>query len=119
MIQVGQRKQTKYWGKRTVTKVARLKKPVECYNPEQGIVLFEPTIVQIEWEKPPCGDKNAFWFPYWMTIGGKEKYGQFAPMIGEKALLELLKDAIRQDFFSEDFLRSLYQVVNNKLGKSS
>lgn len=40
MIQEGQRKPTKYWGTRTVKKVARLKKPVECYNPEQGVVLF-------------------------------------------------------------------------------
>jgi hypothetical protein len=30
MIKVGQQKKAKYWGKFTVRKVARLKKPVEC-----------------------------------------------------------------------------------------
>jgi len=81
--------------------------------------IIQPTIVQLEWEKPPSGDNNEFWFPYWVIIGGKEKYAQYAPMIGENALLELLRDAIRQDFFGEYFLRSLYKVVNNKLDKSS
>lgn len=116
MIKVGQRKPTKYWGTRTVAKVARLKKAVECYNREQGVVFFEPTIVQIEWEKPPSADKNQFWFPYWMIIGGKEKYAQYAPMIGEKALLELLKGAITQDFFSKSFLRGLDRAIVRKLG---
>jgi len=111
MIKVGQKKPTRYWGMRTVTKIARIKKPIECYNPMQGLVLFEPTIVQIEWEKPPSSDKNEFWFPYWITIGDKEKYGRFAPMIGEKALLELLQDAIRQNFFSKSFLRSLEETI--------
>lgn len=116
MIQEGQRKHVRYWGYHTARKVTRLEKPVECHNPEQGTVYFEPTIVQIEWERPPSGDRIEFWFPYWMIIGGKEKYGQFAPMIGEKALLELLKDAIEQDFFSKSFLKGLDRAVNVKLG---
>jgi len=115
-MEVGQKSKTKYWGPRTYKKIARLKKPIECYNPEQGIVFFDPTIVQIEWERPPSGDKHEFWFPYWMIIGDKRKYGQFAPMIGEKALLELLKDAIRQDFFSKSFLKRLDRAINMKLG---
>ena len=116
MIKVGQQKPTKYWGTRTVKKVARIKEPIECYNPIQGKVYFKPTIVQIEWEKPPSGDSNEFWFPYWMIVDGKEKYGQYAPMIGEKALLELLKDAIGQDFFSRDFLLDLNIIISQKLG---
>ena len=67
------------------------------------------------WEKHPSLDKNEFWFPYWMVVGGKEKYGQFAPMIGEKALLELLEDAIRQDFFSDKFLYGLNKAISSKL----
>jgi hypothetical protein len=116
MIQVGQEKKAKYWGSFSVSKVARLKKPVECKCKEVGIALFDPTIVKIHWETPPSGDKHEFWFPYWITIGGKEKYGQFAPMIGEKALLELLQDAIEQDFFSKSFLKGLDRVINVKLG---
>jgi hypothetical protein len=116
MIQVGQKKKAKYWGDFSVSKVARLKKPVECQCEEVGTALFDPTIVKIQWEKPPSDDKHEFWFPYWIAIGGKEKYGQFAPMIGEKALLELLEDAIGQDFFTKIFLEGLDRAINLKLG---
>lgn len=115
MIQVGQKKKAKYWGDFSVSKVARLKRPVECKCEQIGMALFDPTIVKIRWEIPPSEDKHEFWFPYWMTIGGKEKYGQFAPMIGEKALLELLQDAIEQDFFSKRFLRGLGRAIDLKL----
>ena len=91
MIVAGQQKKARYQGRFSVSKVARLKKPVECNCEEVGTALFDPTIVKIQWETPPSEDRNEFWFPYWITIGGKEKYGQFAPMIGEKALLELLQ----------------------------
>jgi hypothetical protein len=114
MIHAGEQKPTKYWGKRTAVKVAQLKQPVECHNITQGTVFFKPTIVKIEWEIPPSSDKNEFWFPYWMIVNGKEKYGQFAPMIGEKALLELLQDAINQDFFSDNFLQTLGQTISMK-----
>ncbi len=118
MIQVGQEKKAKYWGKYTVSKIARLQQPVECRCEEVGTAFFDPTIVKIHWETPPSDDKNEFWFPYWITIGGKEKYGQFAPMIGEKALLELLENAIEQDFFSKTFLRKLGGLIANKLSKT-
>jgi hypothetical protein len=117
VIQVGQEKKAKYWGRFSVSKVARLKKPVECQCKEVGIALFEPTIVKIDWETPPSEDKHEFWFPYWITIGGKKKYGQFAPMIGEKALLELLQDAIEQDFFTKAFLKKLGVIITKKLTK--
>ena len=117
MIKVGHHGKVGYWGKYTVKKVARISKPVECHSEEVGVALFDPTIVQIEWEKPPSEDKNELWFPYWITIGGKEKYGQYAPMIGEQALLELLQDAIEQDFFSEDFLQGLREAIDKKLGE--
>jgi len=118
MIQVGQEKKAKYWGSFSVNKVARLKKPVECQCKEVGIALFDPTIVKIHWETPPSEDKHEFWFPYWITIGGKEKYGQFAPMIGEKALLELLQNAIEQDFFTKTFLKKLGGIITKKLTKT-
>lgn len=117
MIVAGQEKKAKYWGRFKVQKVARLKNPVECHCEEIGTALFDPTIVKIEWEKSPSDDKHELWFPYWITIGGKEKYGQFAPMIGEGGLLELLEDAIGQDFFSRSFLQGLDRVINAKLGR--
>ena len=116
MIKEGHRTNTRYWGMRTVRKIARLREPVECYSEVKGRVLFNPIIAQIEWDNPPSADKNEFWFPYWITTDEVEKYGQYAPMIGEKALLELLQDAIQQDFFSESFLRGLSRVLKQKLG---
>lgn len=74
-----------------------------------------PTIVQIEWKVPPSADNNEYWFPYWQKIQGKEKYGQFAPMIGADALLQLLRDAINQDFFNKQFLIDLEQIITEKI----
>jgi hypothetical protein len=111
MIEVGQQKKAKYWGKFEVKKVAKLKKSVECECQDVGIALFDPTLVKIKWENPPSDDNHEFWFPYWITINGMQKYGQFAPMIGERALLELLQDAIRQDFFSNEFLLELKDTI--------
>ena len=115
MIKKGQKKKAKYWGNFTVKKVAKLKSPILCYNKEVGEVEFMPTIVQIEWETSPSLDKNEFWFPYWVRIKGKEKYGQFAPMIGKNGLLQLLKEAIKQDFFDRKFLFELAENIRTKL----
>jgi len=115
MIEKGQKKKAKYWGNFTVKKVAKLKSPILCRSQEIGEVEFMPTIVQIEWETPPSLDKNEFWFPYWVKIRGKEKYGQFAPMIGKNGLLQLLNEAIKQDFFDKQFLIKLSENVRMKL----
>jgi len=115
MIKVGQNKKAKYWGEFKVKKVAELKRPVMWHCEEKGEVEFMPTIVQIEWKIPPSSDNNEYWFPYWQTIQGKEKYGQFAPMIGANALLELCKEAIRQGFFSRGFLQELAGSIQEKL----
>ena len=117
MIEVGQRKKARYWGNFTVKKVAKLRSPVLCYSKEIGEVEFMPTIVQIEWDVSPSSDKNEFWFPYWVKIRGKEKYGQFAPMVGKNGLLLLLKEAIRQDFFAREFLKELAESIQSKLDK--
>ena len=115
MIEKGQRKKAKYWGNFTVRKVAKLKSPILCYSKDIGEVEFMPTIVQIEWETPPSSDKNEFWFPYWITTSGKEKYGQFAPMIGEGSLLELFESAIKQSFFTKGFLLKLRRYIEDAL----
>lgn len=117
MIKVGQKKEAKYWGRFVVRKVARLRKPVECHSRDIGTAIFDPTIVKIYWDDAPSDDKHEFWFPYWITINGKEKYGQFAPMIGEKALLELFQDAIQQGFFSDEFLHGLQKAITDKSDK--
>ena len=50
---------------------------------------------------------------------GKEKYGQFAPMIGKNALLRLLDEAIKQDFFDRQFLVDLARSIRTKLEEPS
>jgi hypothetical protein len=115
MIKVGQNKKAKYWGEFKVKKVAELEQPVMCHSEEKGEVEFMPIIVQIEWKVSPSSDNNEYWFPYWQKIQGKEKYGQFAPMIGANALLQLLRETIRQDFFSREFLQELAKSIKEKL----
>ena len=118
MIKEGYRSKATKWGNYTVKKVVRLNKPVECFSQEKGKALFNPTMVKLEWDIPPSDDKNEFWFPYWITwadIDGKERYGQYSPMIGEGALLELLEGAITDDFFSGRFLVDLNKAILNKL----
>jgi hypothetical protein len=116
MIEEGYQSHAKYWGNYTAKSVVRLKEQVHCYSQEKGDVLFNPTIVKLEWDIPPSDDKNDIWFPYWITVGkgSKEKYGQYAPMIGEKALLELLKGAIAKNYFSPDFLQGLRKAIDEK-----
>jgi len=118
MIKEGQRKKARYWGNFSVKKVVKLRSPILCYSKEAGKVEFMPPIVQIEWETPPSSDNNEYWFPYWVKIGGKEKYGQFAPMIGKNALLQLLKEAIEKDFFDKRFLIELTKNIETRLKNS-
>ena len=105
MIKEGQEKRARYWGKFKVEKVVKLPQPVICHSEEIGEAEFLPTIVQIDWEKPPSSDNHKFWLPYWIKVKGRWKYGQFAPMIGGNVLLHLLKEAIMQDFLVNSFCR--------------
>lgn len=107
MIKVGKRSKAKYWGAFEVLDVVTLNSPVKCFSGEKGEVHFNPTIVKLAWDRDPSEDKHDLWFPYWISIDGKEKYGQFAPMVGQKALLELLSKAIDRGFFQVDFLEAL------------
>lgn len=110
MIRAGQRKKAKYWGSFTVEKVAMLSKPVQVHSDEVDRALFNPTLVKIKWDANEF--HHEFWFPYWIAINGaKEKYGQFAPMMSEDALLELLKEAIGQGFFTRSFLSQLHKAT--------
>ena len=118
MIKKGYRSKAKDWGNYTAKEVINLRKPVECYSKNKGKALFNPTMVKLKWDTPPSKDRNDIWFPYWITwadINNKERYGQYAPMIGEKAVLELLKGAIDKDFFSKSFLIGLNKAISSKL----
>ena len=115
MIKVGKRSKAKYWGEFEVTGLVTLDAPVKCFSADKGEVEFNPTIVKLSWEREPSSDKHDIWFPYWITTDGKEKYGQFAPMIGQGALLELLSKAIDAGFFERDFLEGLGAKVAEHL----
>ncbi len=91
MLKEGEEKIAKYWGKFKVKKVARLVNPVKCYSNEIGDAFFNPTLVKIEWEHSPSEDKNEFWFPYWISIGGKEKYGQKLGKLREEDNMSYLR----------------------------
>ena len=117
MIKVGKRSKAKYWGAFEVQDVVTLDSPVKCYSEEKGEVDFNPTIVKLAWDRDPSKDKHDLWFPYWIKIDDKEKYGQFAPMIGQKALLELLSRAMDRGFFQEDFIKALGRKIAEYLQK--
>ena len=115
MIKIGKRSKAKYWGEFEVQDVVTLDSPVKCFSVEKGQVDFNPTIVKLSWDRDPSSDKHDLWFPYWIKIDGKEKYGQFAPMIGQKALLELLSKAIDRGFFQIDFIEGLGRKIAERL----
>ena len=112
MIKEGQQRRTRYWGEYEVAKIVQLETPEVAHGTEVGKALFRYTLVQIHWK----GDGGYnFWFPYWATIKGKERYGQYAPMMSEGSLLELLQKAIRREFFSDNFLYRLQKTITDKL----
>jgi hypothetical protein len=117
MLKVGQKKKAKYWGNYTVEKLIILNNPIQCYSTEIGDALFSPVFMKVKWESPPSKDGHEFWFRYWINIHGKEKYGQYAPAIGENSLFQFLKSAIEQDYFSKDFLTNLYGVIELRLNQ--
>jgi hypothetical protein len=55
--------------------------------------LLNPNLVKLEWENPPSKDKNESCFLIGLRLVTKKRYGQFAPMIGENALLELFGES--------------------------
>ncbi|HEM61033.1 MAG TPA: hypothetical protein ENO24_01985 [Chloroflexi bacterium] len=119
MIEVGKRSSARYWGEYEVQGVVKLDAPVKCHSLEKGEIWFNPTIVKLTWAHEPSEDKHDIWFPYWVTIDGKEKYGQFAPMIGQKALLELFCKAIDAGFFDRDFLQGLDRKLSSYMRENT
>ena len=113
MKKVGDKITLRYKGKVTdqleVKKIAKLPEPEQYEDSVMGKISFNPTIILLEQAKEP---HRVIWFPYWTSVGGrKERYGQFAPMFAEDTLLCLLKEAIRQGIFTEDFLKGLLSTV--------
>ena len=112
MIEEGYKGRAKYWGSYEVLKVAKLPKPIPLHSDELGHVLFKPTLVKIRWE---TGDEEFWSCPYWIVREGKERFAQYASMLSEHDLGELLSEAIKQNFFSKRFLSRLAKVIKEKL----
>lgn len=110
MIKPGEWHRAKYWGRFHINKVAELPEPAVFDTPQWGKSSFRPTITEIQWEN---GNKEL-WFPYYIGPVGKERFGQYAAMIAEKEFLALLREAIRQQFFSEEFLSDLGKATRGE-----
>jgi len=94
--------------------IGKLPQPIEYVDSVQGNVSYDPKIV---WLK--CSEHSkVLWFTYWISTKkteGKMKWGQGAPMLEEDVLLTLLKDVIRQNLFSKNFLRELASQLDGAL----
>jgi hypothetical protein len=98
-----------------VKKAAKLDKPIEYQDDEQGQVRYDPKIMLLE----SPAKSNVLWFSYWMSTDktdGKMKWGQRPPMLEEEVLLELLSKAIKKDMFSTQFLKKLSREIDAKTG---
>jgi len=96
----------------TIKKVVRLAEP-ERFKSVRGSEEFDPLLILGEHKD----GKQEFWFPYWIAINGKWRYGQFAPLFSEAIFFELLKQAIDQDFFSKRFLSKLSHELEVAISK--
>jgi len=99
-----------------VQAIAKLSKPITYVDPAQGNVNYDPRIL---WLKCPEQAK-VLWFAYWISTNrtqGRMRWGQGPPVIEENVLLSLLREAIRQDFFTKGFLKELARELNKALSK--
>ncbi len=90
--------------------IAQLEQPVTYSDEQQGDVTYDPKIMLLE-APPGC---HVLWFNYWISTNktdGKMKWGGGPPILEEYVLLELMKKAIKNKLFSEDFLKALAKEI--------
>jgi len=98
-----------------VKKVAQLDKPIEYRDSEQGQVRYDPKIILLESQE----NGEVVWFPYWISTNkAKEnmKWGQRPSILEKEVFLQLLGKAIKQDMFSDKWLKKLRQEIQAKIG---
>ena len=121
-LKVGDKVKPRYKGQIVaeyeVKAIAKLPQPATYQDDAMGgQVSFNPTIILLE---STTDGHRELWFPYWIATPrskGKERYGQFAPMYGEDCFLPLLKEAIRQRFFTKHFMEDLTRELRTELSK--
>ncbi len=99
-----------------VKDVAQLETPIRYRDELQGDVAYNPKIMKLE---APAGC-TALWFNYWISTdktANKMKWGGGPPIIEEYVLLELIKKAIKNGLFSQDFLTALAREIKAKTGE--
>lgn len=116
---VGDRVHPKYKGMDNweIKAIAELSEPIRYSDSKLGRVSYCPRIVLLE---SVDNKLKPLWFAYWIATSrteGKMKWGQRPGIYEENVLLELLKDAIRQNFFTKDFLTELAHELDQALSK--
>jgi len=97
--------------------IAELPEPIKYNDSKLGKVSYWPRIVLLE---SVNSRSKVLWFAYWIATSrtaGKMKWGQRPGMYEENVLLKLVKDAIRQDFFTKGFLKELHSELQRALSK--
>lgn len=78
----------------------------------RGRVEFDPKIFALS----SIEDNSRFyWFPYWITINGKRRYGQFSPIILEDDFITLLKKAFDQGVFSQKVRQEIFRCLQDEM----
>lgn len=89
-----------------------IKRGVELDKPEKyisprGEEEFDPVLYLLEDKE----GNRQLWFPYWISINKKWRYGQYAPIFTEENFSELLKKGIEYELFTELFLKQLKRAL--------
>ncbi len=100
-----------------VKQIANLPRLIEYTDLIQGKVSYDPRILLLQ---SPEYRNKVLWFNYWIATSktsGRMRYGGGPPMLEESVLLELLKNAIKQTFFTKGFLKELACELDKALTK--
>lgn len=60
------------------------------WSSDGGNVTFYPFLVILEGTEKPG---RSIWLPYWHTVEGKRKYGQWAPHMDDFVFIDLINQA--------------------------
>lgn len=91
--------------------MAKLPRTCMWKSDVMGEVVSDPRIYLLESDS----GSRLFWLPYWITFKGKRRYGQFSQIFDQDLFLTLLKQAIANSLFSEEFLQDLKHSINKHL----
>lgn len=110
MIEVGHQGRARGLGGYEVQKRVQLKEPEEYYD-DEGKKFFHPILAQIKWKNT---GNVELWLTYYRQREGKKPRfaGQFAPIMREDSLVEVLSGAIDQGFFAPHSLSILQQAIS-------